>query len=110
MPLAEIQRQLRNEFLGTDQVLERFLDNATFMGSQVFLRAFLIVKRDGARQIMKDNCVDEFSDYARAKIEAYGGDTVSTEAVASRRHAGGQPSATGWKLELPTTTWHLLLN
>jgi len=39
-----------------------------------------------------------------------GGDTVSTEAVASRRHAGGQPPVTGWKLELPTTTWHLLLN
>ncbi len=39
-----------------------------------------------------------------------GGDTVSTEAVASRRHAGGQPPVIGWKLELPTTTWHLLLN
>ena len=43
------------------------------------------------------------------KIEA-GGDTVSTKAVASRRHAGGQPPVIGWKLELPTTTWHLLLN
>src|ERR1700739_3030486 len=30
-----------------------------------------------------------------------GGDTVSTEAVASRRHAGGHPPVTGWKLELP---------
>src|SRR5260221_4436525 len=39
-----------------------------------------------------------------------GGDTVSTEAVASRRHAGGQPPVIGWKLELPITTWHLLLN
>jgi len=45
-----------------------------------------------------------------AKIGMDGGDTVSTEAVASRRHAGGQPPATGWKLELPTITWHLLLN
>ena len=39
-----------------------------------------------------------------------GGDTVSTEAVATRRHAGSQLPVTGWKLELPTTTWHLLLN
>ena len=39
-----------------------------------------------------------------------GGDTVSTEAVASRRHAGGQPPTTGRKLELPITIWHLLLN
>jgi hypothetical protein len=46
----------------------------------------------------------------RGKIGTSGGDTVSTEAVASRRHAGGQPPVTGWKLELPTTTWHLLLN
>jgi hypothetical protein len=44
------------------------------------------------------------------KIKASGGDTVSTEAVASRRHAGAHPPVTGWKLELPTTTWHLLLN
>src|SRR5262249_465341 len=101
MPLAESQRKLRNGVLGTEQVLEGFIRNGRVMGSEVCLGGFLIVKRDGARQIMKDNCVDEFSDYARAKIEAYGGDTVSTEAVASRRHAGGQPSATGWKLELP---------
>jgi hypothetical protein len=33
---------------------------------------------------------------------SYGGDTVSTEAVASRRHAVGQPPTIGWKLELPT--------
>jgi hypothetical protein len=46
----------------------------------------------------------------RGKIKAQGGDPVSTEAVASRRHAGGQPPVIGWKLELPTTTWHLLLN
>ena len=46
----------------------------------------------------------------RGKIGVEGGDTVSTEAVASRRHAGGQPPVTGWKLELPTITWHLLLN
>ena len=39
-----------------------------------------------------------------------GGDTVSTEAVAARRHAGTHLAATWWKLELPTTTWHLLLN
>src|SRR6185369_15090788 len=39
-----------------------------------------------------------------------GGDTVSTEAVAPRRHAGTHLAATWWKLELPTTTWHLLLN
>jgi hypothetical protein len=45
------------------------------------------------------------------RIEEYlGGDTVSTEVVASRRHAGAHPPVTGWKLELPTTTWHLLLN
>ena len=44
------------------------------------------------------------------KMKASGGDTVSTEAVASRRHAGAHPPVTGWKLELPTTTWHLLLN
>jgi hypothetical protein len=45
------------------------------------------------------------------KISSHmGGDTVSTEAVASRRHAGGQPPVIGWKLELPITTWHLLLN
>ncbi|HJZ66332.1 MAG TPA: hypothetical protein VKD70_18550 [Candidatus Acidoferrum sp.] len=69
-PLAEIQRQLRNEFLGTDQVLERFLDNARCSGSQVFLRAFLIVKRGGARQINERNCVEEFSGYMRAKIKA----------------------------------------
>jgi hypothetical protein len=39
-----------------------------------------------------------------------GGDTVSTEAVAARRHAGVHLAVTWWKLELPTTTWHLLLN
>src|SRR5436309_500025 len=39
-----------------------------------------------------------------------GGDTVSTEAVAARRHAGTHLPVTWWKLELPTTTWHLLLN
>jgi hypothetical protein len=32
------------------------------------------------------------------------------KAVASRRHAGGQPPKTGRKLELPITIWHLLLN
>jgi len=41
---------------------------------------------------------------------ATGGDTVSTEAVATRRHAGGHLPVIWWKLELPTTTWHLLLN
>src|SRR6516225_9337827 len=46
--------------------------------------------------------------FGDAKIGSQGGDTVSTEAVASRRHAGGHPPVTGWKLELPTTTWHLL--
>jgi hypothetical protein len=46
----------------------------------------------------------------RGKIRTLGGDTVSTEAVASRRHAGGQPPVTGRKLEMPTITWHLLLN
>ncbi len=46
-----------------------------------------------------------------AKIRLHGGgDTVSTEAVAARRHAGTHLPATWWKLELPTTTWHLLLN
>src|SRR5690348_4931726 len=45
------------------------------------------------------------------KIEEHeGGDTVSTEAVAARRHAGTHLPVTWWKLELPTTTWHLLLN
>src|SRR5579863_323482 len=39
-----------------------------------------------------------------------GGDTVSTEAVAARRHAGTHLPVTWWKLEMPTTTWHLLLN
>src|SRR6266481_2096317 len=47
----------------------------------------------------------------RGKIEVYeGGDTVSTEAVAARRHAGTHLPVTWWKLEMPTTTWHLLLN
>ena len=46
-----------------------------------------------------------------AKIDSYlGGDSVSTEAVAARRHAGTHLPATWWKLEMPTTTWHLLLN
>ena len=46
-----------------------------------------------------------------AKMELYrGGDTVSTEAVAARRHAGTHLPVTWWKLEMPTTTWHLLLN
>ena len=44
------------------------------------------------------------------KYKGQGGDTVSTEVVASRRHAGAHPPVTGWKLEMPTTTWHLLLN
>ena len=39
-----------------------------------------------------------------------GGDTVSTEAVAARRHAGVHLPVTWWKLEMPTTTWHLQLN
>ena len=39
-----------------------------------------------------------------------GGDSVSTEAVAARRHAGTHLPVTWWKLEMPTTTWHLLLN
>ena len=47
----------------------------------------------------------------RGKIEEHeGGDTVSTEAVAARRHAGTHLPVTWWKLEMPTTTWHLLLN
>jgi len=46
-----------------------------------------------------------------AKIQLHGGgDTVSTEAVAARRHAGTHLPVTWWKLELPTTTWHLPLN
>jgi hypothetical protein len=46
-----------------------------------------------------------------AKIGSYlGGDSVSTEAVAARRHAGTHLPVTWWKLEMPTTTWHLLLN
>ena len=46
-----------------------------------------------------------------AKMESYGGgDTVSTEAVAARRHAGTHLPVTWWKLEMPTTTWHLQLN
>ena len=46
-----------------------------------------------------------------AKMESYpGGDSVSTEAVAARRHAGTHLPVTWWKLEMPTTTWHLLLN
>jgi hypothetical protein len=46
-----------------------------------------------------------------AKMDSYsGGDTVSTEAVAARRHAGTHLPVTWWKLEMPTTTWHLLLN
>ena len=46
-----------------------------------------------------------------AKMDWYlGGDTVSTEAVAARRHAGTHLPVTWWKLEMPTTTWHLLLN
>jgi len=44
-----------------------------------------------------------------AKLSS-GGDTVSTEAVAARRHAGTHLPVTWWKLEMPTTTWHLLLN
>src|SRR5579859_3210933 len=46
-----------------------------------------------------------------AKMDWYsGGDSVSTEAVAARRHAGTHLPVTWWKLEMPTTTWHLLLN
>src|SRR5271169_853082 len=46
-----------------------------------------------------------------AKMNLYlGGDSVSTEAVAARRHAGTHLPVTWWKLEMPTTTWHLLLN
>ena len=46
-----------------------------------------------------------------AKIDSHGGgDTVSTEAVAARRHAGTHLPVTWWKLEMPTTTWHLQLN
>ena len=46
-----------------------------------------------------------------AKIpSSSGGDTVSTEAVAARRHAGTHLPVTWWKLEMPTSTWHLLLN
>jgi hypothetical protein len=46
-----------------------------------------------------------------AKMISYpGGDSVSTEAVAARRHAGTHLPVTWWKLEMPTTTWHLLLN
>jgi hypothetical protein len=46
-----------------------------------------------------------------AKMDSYlGGDSVSTEAVAARRHAGTHLPVTWWKLEMPTTTWHLLLN
>jgi hypothetical protein len=46
-----------------------------------------------------------------AKMNSYlGGDSVSTEAVAARRHAGTHLPVTWWKLEMPTTTWHLLLN
>jgi hypothetical protein len=46
-----------------------------------------------------------------AKMDPYlGGDSVSTEAVAARRHAGTHLPVTWWKLEMPTTTWHLLLN
>jgi len=46
-----------------------------------------------------------------AKIKLHGGgDTVSTEAVAARRHAGTHLPVTWWKLEMPTTTWHLQLN
>ena len=45
------------------------------------------------------------------KIESVnGGDTVSTEAVAARRHAGTHLPVTWWKLEMPITIWHLLLN
>jgi hypothetical protein len=45
------------------------------------------------------------------KIEgSTGGDTVSTEAVAARRHAGTHLPVTWWKLEMPITIWHLLLN
>jgi len=46
-----------------------------------------------------------------AKMRLHGGgDTVSTEAVAARRHAGTHLPVTWWKLEMPTTTWHLQLN
>jgi hypothetical protein len=45
------------------------------------------------------------------KMDWYsGGDSVSTEAVAARRHAGTHLPVTWWKLEMPITIWHLLLN
>jgi len=53
--------------------------------------------------------VTHFPPAKNAKIPS-GGDTVSTEAVAARRHAGTHLPVTWWKLEMPTTTWHLLLN
>src|SRR5260370_30972052 len=47
----------------------------------------------------------------RAKIDSHGGgDTVSTEAVAARRHAGAHLPVTWWELDIPTTTSHLQLN
>jgi len=49
----------------------------------------------------------QFANNAKLSL---GGDTVSTEAVAARRHAGTHLPVTWWKLEMPTTTWHLLLN
>jgi hypothetical protein len=70
-----------------------------------------VLERNRHRKIVCSlNSLEALEDHRRGKIEPSGGDTVSTEAVASRRHAGGQPPVTGRKLELPTTTWHLLLN
>jgi hypothetical protein len=55
--------------------------------------------------------LNQLNPYKDAKIVSYlGGDSVSTEAVAARRHAGTHLPVTWWKLEMPTTTWHLLLN
>src|ERR1700752_329943 len=70
--------------------------------------------RAGLQTLYKTNKIRQSvseSATSSGKIEEYGGgDTVSTEAVAARRHAGTHLPATWWKLELPTTTWHLLLN
>src|SRR5208337_1468283 len=69
-----------------------------------------IVYPMGLSQLVSKPSRQETNLVEGGKIKASGGDTVSTEAVASRRHAGAHPPVTGWKLELPTTTWHLLLN
>src|SRR5271165_5752337 len=54
------------------------------------------------------NEVSQRPSVKNAKIPP-GGDSVSTEAVAARRHAGTHLPVTWWKLEMPITTWHLLL-